>query len=423
MRERAPIDTILSQPDHRKFFSVGLDLTLAVREGILKHDLSGMLNNNRSGWFLFERGSSKYKEQMLGSGYLLKELQAEKAGTLESQVVERADKIAFLVHDLEDGIRSSLIKKDKLIHFVKTNIKEEQLKTMLGLTEEFGHVSNGEEIEVRVQKFRDTYNDIVNNKNISTGNILSFIKGLLISNIIENSFFKIFSYLESSKFRKHGDLQKLKQKKIDTNKQYEFEIKIYSDKKATLVVFTNDTTSEIVTTDAYRIKWVHKSENPEDCQNVKIEYITNNNLVAGEIPLKSIQIYFDLSIRKRLIDFSEDVNVSIIENAKKLIRKNIHRSSRVNKLNEKGKYFISKVFERYYQNPLQMHRKALERGGFLDAALDDKKHLQKKEDFILRLVEHIQGMTDRFISNEYSKLFIPNVNIDDDESSEITINE
>ncbi len=71
-------------PDFR-----GLNLTWEVREGIIKHRTE------------YDRGS--------GLGY-----EPEKRATLEGQIVNAADEIAYITHDLDDGLRAGLIAPEEL---------------------------------------------------------------------------------------------------------------------------------------------------------------------------------------------------------------------------------------------------------------------------------------------------------------------
>ncbi len=71
-------------PDFR-----GLNLTWEVREGIIKHKTE------------YDQGS--------GLGY-----EPEKRATLEGQIVNAADEIAYITHDLDDGLRAGLIAPEEL---------------------------------------------------------------------------------------------------------------------------------------------------------------------------------------------------------------------------------------------------------------------------------------------------------------------
>ncbi len=70
----------------------GLNLTLAVREGIIKHsrDYSATSHPELSGYFL------------------------DQAPPLEAQIIDLADEIAYLTADLDDGIESGLLEIDHI---------------------------------------------------------------------------------------------------------------------------------------------------------------------------------------------------------------------------------------------------------------------------------------------------------------------
>ena len=80
----------------------GINLTLAVREGIIKHtkvrDSSGELYNY---------SMNNYDDMNLD----------QPSFTLEGQVVALSDEIAQFTHDLEDGVRSRIISVDDILQF------------------------------------------------------------------------------------------------------------------------------------------------------------------------------------------------------------------------------------------------------------------------------------------------------------------
>lgn len=80
----------------------GINLTLAVREGIIKHtkvrDSSGELYNY---------SMNNYDNMNLD----------QPSFTLEGQVVALSDEIAQFTHDLEDGVRSHIITVDDILQF------------------------------------------------------------------------------------------------------------------------------------------------------------------------------------------------------------------------------------------------------------------------------------------------------------------
>jgi len=91
----------------------GLNLTLAVREGILKHT---SLKINKS---LVIFPESDFNDIDLTTPSF----------TLEGQVVALADEIAQCTHDLEDGVRSKIISFDTIYNnpFIKNIIKENNI--------------------------------------------------------------------------------------------------------------------------------------------------------------------------------------------------------------------------------------------------------------------------------------------------------
>ncbi|NQS99775.1 MAG: deoxyguanosinetriphosphate triphosphohydrolase [Candidatus Omnitrophica bacterium] len=82
----------------------GLNLTWEVREGILKHTTAfdaPQLQNLK--------GDKTPPLKELGGSILVDKTPADKSPTLEAQVVDVADEIAYDSHDLDDGITSGLI--------------------------------------------------------------------------------------------------------------------------------------------------------------------------------------------------------------------------------------------------------------------------------------------------------------------------
>jgi len=115
--------------DHLEKGGQGLNLTLEVRDGILKH--------------------SK------GKGDILPEKSSEKPLTLEGQVVRVADIIAYICHDLDDAIRGGLIAEEEIPPFclkVLGNRSSQRINTMVqdlvyhSLEEPFSGLALGEEV-------------------------------------------------------------------------------------------------------------------------------------------------------------------------------------------------------------------------------------------------------------------------------------
>ncbi|MFC1645614.1 deoxyguanosinetriphosphate triphosphohydrolase [Candidatus Omnitrophota bacterium] len=86
----------------------GLNLTWEVREGIAKH-------------------TTKYDMSTK-----LKEFQPKKMPTLEAQVVDFADEIAYDNHDLDDGIKSGLINEDLLSELTFWKQADSYIKNKIG---------------------------------------------------------------------------------------------------------------------------------------------------------------------------------------------------------------------------------------------------------------------------------------------------
>lgn len=106
---------------------MGINLTLAVREGIIKHT---KLTCNVNG----EKHPVYYHTDDLKTDDLRMDL--PQSFTLEGQVVAIADEIAQITHDIEDGIRGKIINQEKFMscRLVKKymhdrNIEKETVKT------------------------------------------------------------------------------------------------------------------------------------------------------------------------------------------------------------------------------------------------------------------------------------------------------
>jgi len=94
----------------------GLNISIQVLEGILKHD-SDVFNDEYS---------IKYKNQ-----HDCAHLTPEKPGSIESQIVFWADKIAYLTHDFEDFSKSGILKEAVDAGKVSNGELEEVLSTLI----------------------------------------------------------------------------------------------------------------------------------------------------------------------------------------------------------------------------------------------------------------------------------------------------
>ncbi|MBF0377681.1 MAG: dNTP triphosphohydrolase [Desulfamplus sp.] len=96
-------------------FGKGLNVTIAVKEGILRHasfSFRGAIHQDKI--FAKKYGDTQIIESSKRS--IDKKLFAP--GTLEAQVVRIADDIAQRISDLEDGLRSNVLKKEQIIEVI-----------------------------------------------------------------------------------------------------------------------------------------------------------------------------------------------------------------------------------------------------------------------------------------------------------------
>jgi len=104
----------------------GLNLTFEVRDGILKH--------------------SK------GFGNIIPEIEKEKASTIEGQIVRIADIMAYLNHDLDDAIRSRVIKASMIPDFCIEILGETHFERATTMIKDliFSSETNNERIVLRM---------------------------------------------------------------------------------------------------------------------------------------------------------------------------------------------------------------------------------------------------------------------------------
>ena len=134
----------------------------------------------------------------------------------------------------------------------------------------------------------------------------------------------------------------------------------------------------------------------------------------------------DLGIKKEeIIEFSTRINREEIKN---MIVAAIHHSRNVERMNEKGRYIIRKLFEAYYAHPQQlpdgpiMHLlveidsenypnvEAVKQGGIGEARSEFDKILKNPNIYVQcllmrRICDHIASMTDRYAIEEYNNLY------------------
>jgi len=148
----------------------GLNLTWEVREGIAKH-------------------TTKYDMSTK-----IKEFQPDKMPTLEAQVVDFADEIAYDNHDLDDGVTSGLISEDALSGLSLWKETESYIKKKIG------------KINPKIKKYQ----------------IIRFLINMLVSDLIDESQKNIRSHKISSTSDVRNSKKKIisfSKKAIQKNKQ------------------------------------------------------------------------------------------------------------------------------------------------------------------------------------------------------------
>ncbi len=219
-----------------------------------------------------------------------------------------------------------------------------------------------------------------------------------------------------------------------------------------------------------KVIWLNKFEEPEITEYVKLVFDDNDkDKDTGEwIPLKQIKIYFtgykeicpgvrtgnckyinypiegctdSCTFRKKgrypdinRVIIYDKYAASLDNRLKKLIRERLHNGYRIARMNYMGNKIITALLELYYKNPRLMHERVWSRlraykpldEGAVTNEIDNyiKKSIVEREKeplpetvfdalktceanilcLIRRIIEHIAGMTDRFITNEYNRL-------------------
>lgn len=105
-------------------FGRGLNLSNAVREGILVHTNRGF----RGVVHKYARFQGKHEEAVRALSDSNHRLGLFFPGSLEAQVVRVSDDIAQRIHDLEDGLRSGMLKKSYIIDTIRRFFKESENK-------------------------------------------------------------------------------------------------------------------------------------------------------------------------------------------------------------------------------------------------------------------------------------------------------
>lgn len=585
-------------------FARGLNLTNAVREGILVHvnnGYRGVVHQQIRFGTIHDRAMRRLSKANTKNGLFY-------PGTLEAQVVRISDDLAQRIHDIEDGFRSGLITKEHVKDALQESIEEikdqifnkksidqhpylehKEYKTRisksfisdiidlmesvknneqdrigkksyqnLGLDEidrinqrlagepEFkelfmdigviafllhmwrddkhlDHLSAEDQTmaRTRVLKYASLFINIVGKYKVDKQkppayHIVAFLRGIMLANVIEHSFWNLQILLDSGfrKFHSDGEsLEKLKNypKVFDNDHKYYVAFCIvdgftrpgksirYVEPKADERIycfefnnemernnFLNTEFKRIVSSNGYhlfteyneqlkiqqkgffvkKISWLNKSENPTATELLKLKQFNDENFW---ISIESIQIYFtgykefcpgsdscNFANSKNCSDFSKcpfkkdtkypDINrvinfqdhiITMDNHLRQLIRNRLHNRSRIARMNYMGDKIIKFLLELYYSNPRVMHDRVWDKLRMYqkkegispeiktwigmpqqkkDQNVFEKKLMDLLKDktcaayennritLVRRVIEHVAGMTDRFIANEYNRV-------------------
>jgi predicted deoxyguanosinetriphosphate triphosphohydrolase len=389
----------------------GLDLTWAVREGILKHSSRGLRQNDI---------------RMYGSEYLMHELNPFQPATLEGQVVEFADEIASMMHDLEDGLRSRLFTLRDLRQEASEQLRRSAstLEDLLGLTGRFVHQHrDAPRMQSRILKMQSLKEEIRNGDDCTVGTVLAFLRSILISNLIEASYTRLIhamygmSEIDPHFFNPPSTTHEATQDDLiwlhfEIDRSPDLKISGYcpeawdvepTKRKATVQTFTR-TEQEIEnfapSEEAVQVIWYSRTTNMSESRRV---IVWREDGTVWGYPLGNVCITFGgaklIGYDKNLLDLRSWLR-------REFIPERLHRNSKILRMNDKGQRWLSDLFNLFYERPHVIHHKALARFGMWQMANEDPKRLKQDPAFILRLVEHLQGMTDRYLAEEYARLLL-----------------
>jgi hypothetical protein len=271
----------------------------------------------------------------------------------------------------------------------------------------------------RLIKYKQLYKQIALQSS-SIGNILAFIRGIYIGNAIENSYRNCSKLLEGRKISDEEcedkyHLEQLREKKI----RCEIIIDDRRGRGAEIKLFSGDgkePTHELETKD-YHIEWFNKSKDIEETQVIKvkvigIDKISNNEIRRYmEIPCEQAKIVL---IKEDLVSFSHEWR-EFDRKLKQFIERRMYRSPAVTRMNAKGKFFVGKLYDRFFEDPLQLHEKVWRKLKIkcfdeeikspADLDISRIQEIKKRHEFKQLICLHLSGMTDRYIIKEYEKLF------------------
>lgn len=379
-----------------------------------------------------------------------------------------------------------------------------------------------------LEKFYN-YNEKDENKIVSTYNLIAFLRGIMLANVIEHSFWRIHSLLNPD-FRKEkkvkgarkgknvyvilaivdgiigdydGELIKFKKYKRNSHPVKDqnlicFEFENSDDKDLFIKTYLKEIlrengsnyeeimkVKELKAFYIQKIIWTNKSVNLEETESC---YIVVNDNDSRTVPIEKISVYFtgykelcpsvsineckcklkDKILKARqdgikdcpfrsdvikwlginsLVEFQElffKLNTMLSD----LIGSRIHNGCKVIRMGYMGDMIIKKLLDEYFANPRLMHdrvwiklrkypdrekidkkiedewlnlnvytkEKEIISDNVIDLIRGDDNKDEKAKDkaitnnqyiLIRRIIEHIAGMTDRYIAREYLRITVP----------------
>lgn len=179
----------------------GLNLTTAVRDGILKH--TGVKIKSK---YLQEKEEVSY-ECIDFSAEGLSILNYKHSITLEGQIVALADEIAQSTHDLEDGVRAKAIKMEDLI--------KEMIKEIDQYLNELKKMDDDRQIRL-LQLLKDDIKRIEEDGSRKLGLLIKDLINTFIIDALFNSIERIKAYDE--KYKEPKDKVIIKESLVDNSK-------------------------------------------------------------------------------------------------------------------------------------------------------------------------------------------------------------
>jgi hypothetical protein len=291
------------------------------------------------------------------------------------------------------------------------------LLNLLGLSVDFG-IKQDKNLASRLKKLRDLLATIEKKKDRTVGNVLALLRTILLSNLIETTSLRLRQALggfsgANHVNNTHGDL-------CEENEYLTAIIRITPDHisqpaPALPCPEAWDPTLQI----DRDVKLIHlnydghsyRQEHTETSSEIKLIWQQNATRAAQRRMVQVSEGDYSgwryhlghLCVKilgSKVVGYSPEVLQLRNWLRKEFIPNYIHRNSMVMRMNDKGQKYIREVFEHFIASPFSMHSRSLKRFGMNKPDPKDPK-------FLLRIAEHLQGMTDRYLQQVYAHLFLP----------------